>query len=83
MYYSCLYYWTGLDFGQVSRWINGKQALTGAVAEYYGDMENLLHLPDDIRIHLFPVLVDKKAAAEDLHDLIMRMTPCLWRKGRN
>ena len=72
MYYSCLYYWTGLDFGQVSRWINGKQALTGAVAEYYGDMENLLHLPDDIRIHLFPVLVDKKAAAGDLHDLIMQ-----------
>lgn len=72
MYHGCLYAWGSLDYGQVSRWINGKQALTPAIAEYYKELENLLRLPDDIRQHLFPMLVDKKTAADELYGLVMQ-----------
>ncbi len=72
MYYDLLDTWPSLDFGQVSKWINGKQALSSSIAEHYKEEEKRRRLPTDIRDHLFPMLVDRKNVAHDLYSLVIQ-----------
>ena len=82
---TCLYYdflstWPSLDMGQVSRWINGKQVLSPAIAEHYAVSSHRQDFPSEIRRYLIPVLIDPGAAAKDLYDLIIQDDSLSWEK---